>query len=78
MRPPPDEERPPPKENAGRQPGAFQSSITTTDKPTAAPRDPQPEYRSSRRRFLIYAVMAGFAPPERLTERIIAEIEATP
>jgi hypothetical protein len=45
-----------------------------------APRDVDqkptiPEYGSSRRRFLIYAVMCGFAPPQRAVERIVAEIE---
>ncbi|HEV2037112.1 MAG TPA: hypothetical protein VGQ96_00785 [Candidatus Eremiobacteraceae bacterium] len=30
---------------------------------------------TSRRRFCVWAVLAGFAPPERLTERIIAELE---
>ena len=34
-----------------------------------------PEYGNSRRRFLIYAVMCGFAPPQRAVERIVAEIE---
>lgn len=35
----------------------------------------EPEHRGDRRRFLIWALMLGAAPPERLTERIVAEIE---
>ena len=34
-----------------------------------------PEHRGDRRRFLVWAIMAGFAQPERMTERILAEIE---
>ena len=30
---------------------------------------------SSRRRFLIWACMAGFVGPERVTERILAELD---
>ena len=35
-----------------------------------------PEHGGERRRFLCWAVMCGFAKPERLTERIVAEIES--
>jgi hypothetical protein len=35
----------------------------------------QPEHHNERRRFLVWAVLAGFAKPERLTERIVAEVE---
>jgi hypothetical protein len=34
-----------------------------------------PEHCRDRRRFLVWAVLSGFAPPERMTERIVAEIE---
>ena len=34
-----------------------------------------PEHNNERRRFLVWAVLAGFAQPERLTERIVNEIE---
>jgi hypothetical protein len=30
---------------------------------------------ASRRRFLIWACMAGFVGPERVTERILAELD---
>jgi hypothetical protein len=33
---------------------------------------------SSRRRFLIWACMAGFVGPERVTERILAELDEVP
>ena len=45
-----------------------------TDKVGVAPTDTQPEHRSERRRFLIWAYMAGLVQPERVTERILAEI----
>jgi hypothetical protein len=34
-----------------------------------------PEHRSERRRFIVWAVLAGFAKPERLTEAVVREIE---
>jgi len=37
--------------------------------------DDDPEHRGDRRRFLVWATMAGFAKPERLTERIVADVE---
>lgn len=37
--------------------------------------DAEPEHRGDRRRFLVWAVLCGFAKPERLTERIVAELE---
>lgn len=33
---------------------------------------------SSRRRFLIWACMAGFVGPERVTERILSELDEVP
>ena len=36
----------------------------------------QPEHNGDRRRFLVWAVLGGFAKPERLTERIVAEVES--
>jgi len=35
----------------------------------------EPEHRGDRRRFLIFALMAGLIPPERVTERVIADAE---
>ena len=34
-----------------------------------------PEHNGERRRFLCWALMLGAIPPERLTERIVAEVE---
>ncbi len=34
-----------------------------------------PEHNGERRRFLCWALMLGAIPPERLTERIVAELE---
>ena len=41
--------------------------------------DEQPEHNGDRRRFLVWALMLGAVPPERVVERVIAEIaqEAT-
>jgi len=36
-----------------------------------------PEHNGDRKRFLIWAAMAGFIPPERVVERIVADVEAT-
>jgi len=33
-----------------------------------------PEHRNDRRRFLVWAVLLGAAPPERLTERVLQDI----
>jgi hypothetical protein len=35
----------------------------------------EPEHRNERRRFIAWAVLAGFAKPERLTEAVLREIE---
>ena len=34
-----------------------------------------PEHRNDRRRFLIWALMIGAVPPQRVTERIVSELE---
>ena len=36
----------------------------------------EPEHCGDRRRFLVWAVLCGFAPPERLADRIVADVEA--
>jgi hypothetical protein len=43
--------------------------------PALRPPHEGPEHNGDRRRFLIFALMAGLVPPERVTERIVAEIE---
>jgi len=35
----------------------------------------QPEHNGDRRRFLVWALMLGAIPPERVVERIVAEVE---
>ena len=42
--------------------------------PKDSTREEQPEHRSDRRRFVIFALMAGLVPTERVTERILAEV----
>ena len=37
-----------------------------------------PEHRNDRRRFLVWALMLGATTPDRLTARIVAEVEGTP
>lgn len=40
--------------------------------------DEPPEHRNDRRRFLVWAVMLGVVKPERMTERVVAEIDREP
>lgn len=58
--------------------GADDTGKDCTDKPTAAndsvQREP-PEHRGERRRFIAWAVLAGFARPESMTAAVLAEIE---
>jgi hypothetical protein len=44
--------------------------------PTARPSHEGPEHNGDRRRFLIFALMAGLVPPERVTERILQEVDS--
>jgi len=37
--------------------------------------DEQPEHRNDRRRFLIWALMLNLVPPERVVERVVAEVQ---
>ena len=34
-----------------------------------------PEHDNDRRKFLVWALMLGAVPPERVVERIVAEVE---
>lgn len=44
--------------------------------PTAPPADVEPpEHRGERRAFLIWCLMVGAVKPERVVERIVAEVE---
>jgi hypothetical protein len=47
------------------------SQVQTLD---PSPPEP-PEHQNDRRRFLVWALMVGAVKPERLTERIVAEVD---
>jgi len=60
--------------------GAPSWEALVTGAPTESqPGDPstgdEPEHRNDRRRFLIWSCMLGVVRPERVTERIVAELE---
>jgi len=59
----------------GRKAGAG-AAIETSDAESLSHShvETQPQFRN-RRAFVVWAVRHGFAPPERLTERILAEIQ---
>ena len=66
-------------ENAAARAGATASRATGQRKDghrTRAANDEQeePEHRNDRRRFLIWALMIGAVPPQRVTERVVAEV----
>jgi hypothetical protein len=44
------------------------------DVEAARPASEEPEHRGDRRRFLIWAAMLGIVPPERVVERVIADV----
>lgn len=72
----------PPNENApaaaaARGADTQRNTIPVDTTPAkVTPQREAPEYHCSRRRFLVWAVMAGYVKPERMTERVVAEIEA--
>ena len=47
----------------------FDAHVETDDAEPEAP-----EHNGERRRFLCWAVMCGFAKPERLTERVLQDV----
>jgi uncharacterized protein YdaU (DUF1376 family) len=58
--------------------GAFKIPRTTGD-PSPCDFDAQvaaPEHHNDRRRFLVWALMLGAVPPQRVVERVLDEIEA--
>jgi hypothetical protein len=63
------------RENAAALAGARGAGYDRTTRPAKHTTVEAPEHRGDRRRFLVWAVLAGFAEPDRLTERIVAEIE---
>lgn len=75
--PPPDKEKG--RETESPRPWKYRLDEKRQTQDSASPATAQapviPEYGCSRRRFLIYAVMCGYAPPERAVERIVAELE---
>jgi len=42
--------------------------------PVAPPAD-APEHHNDRRAFLVWALMLGAIPPERVAERVLADLE---
>jgi hypothetical protein len=71
----------PPKEKAAREnlgglekPSLGRVGNPHDSAPTPLPQEP-PEHRNDRRRFLIWALMAGYTKPERVVERIVSELE---
>ena len=54
--------------------GTSAQQASPKDTTTATRGKEQPEHRNDRRRFLVWAVLLGAAPPERLTERIVDEL----
>jgi hypothetical protein len=71
--------RPPPENKTPRAGGALQSDngrTASADRNAVDQRaQEQPEHRSERRRFLIWALMIGAVPPERVVERVVREVE---
>lgn len=60
----------------GSEPSArSRQQGSRNDTPSRDTAQEEPEHRSDRRRFLVWAVLAGYVKPERLTERILDEIE---
>ena len=54
----------------------FYAQIRRHEVDDDPPKQPeQPEHGNDRRRFIAWDVMCGFANPERLTERIVAEVD---
>jgi hypothetical protein len=72
----------PPKEKAarGKLGGQEKTVLGRSGNPHDSKVSPTlqepPEHRNDRRRFLIWALMAGYTKPERIVERIVGEIEA--
>ena len=69
-----DAERPPDPRNAEARVAAGSSADTGRQTSTQNTTEAS-EHRNERRRFLVWAVLCGFASPDRLTERIVDEIE---
>jgi hypothetical protein len=68
----------PPKKKAAARAGAAASETPNLIKVRpdhTATTGEVPEHRNNRRRFLIYALMAGLVPPERVVERVVAEVD---
>ena len=70
MRPPPDKKT----ARHGETPAGLE--IGSRGAGTEAKPTPSDDPFASRRRFLVLALMAGWIKPERVTERIVAEVEA--
>jgi len=66
----------PPPDPGNRSADAGASAASEKQQHGSRKHTPEaPEHRNERRRFLIWALMIGAAPPERVTQRVIAELE---
>ena len=74
----PEKEKARPGNSASLRKTAQGRDGKANDSATALSAQAEPEHRNDRRRFLIWALMAGYTKPERVVERIVAEVEATP
>jgi hypothetical protein len=57
--------------NAAGPEDGQQGERTDADRSTSE----APEHRGDRRRFLVWALMLGATTPERVVERVVAELE---
>ena len=55
---------------------AVANVVANVDTSIIASEGERPEHHGDRRRFLIWALMLGAVKPERVVERVVAEIEA--
>lgn len=59
-----------------RNPGGGRGSVETIQRASANRSTEQPEFGNRRRAFLIAMFMLGAVPPERVVERVLADVEA--
>jgi hypothetical protein len=59
---------------AARETAADTANSTTPEANAQSGRADLPQFRN-RRAFLIWALMAGYTKPERVVERVVAELE---
>ena len=71
---PPDVERAALGREAARETAADTANGTTLESNAQSSRATLPQFRN-RRAFLIWALMCGYTKPERVVERVVAELE---